>query len=63
MSGRKAITAAQIDAKARKLEKVLGEASKKRYPRPTTERTPVECTCAAKDMPFGRCCKAGLPQP
>ena len=19
---------------------------------------PIECTCAAKDMPFGRCCKA-----
>ena len=20
-----------------------------------------ECTCSAKDMPFGRCCKAGRP--
>lgn len=20
-----------------------------------------ECTCSAKDMPFGRCCKAGKP--
>jgi hypothetical protein len=23
-----------------------------------TGESPVECTCAAKDMPFGRCCKA-----
>lgn len=21
-------------------------------------KMPIECTCAAKDMPFGRCCKA-----